>query len=99
MSHGAGLLYRCHALPGKRARIDGSGLDARPPEFFIYLDNSGLLAHALANVFPCPLELIRGAGALKRGGGGAKTKARSAHTGGLHGAARENVALVDNNIV
>jgi hypothetical protein len=41
MSHGAGLLYRCHALPGKRARIDGSGLDARPPEFFIYLDNSG----------------------------------------------------------
>jgi len=41
MSHGARLLYRCHALPGKRAHIDGSGLDARRPEFFIYFDNSG----------------------------------------------------------
>jgi hypothetical protein len=99
MSHGARLLYRCHALPGKRAHIDGSGLDARPPEFIIYLDNSGQLAHALANVFPCPLELTRGAGALKRGAAGAKTKARSAYTGGLQRAARELVALVDNNIV
>jgi hypothetical protein len=36
---------------------------------------------------------------LKRGAGGAKTKARSAHTGGLPRDAREIVALVDNNIV
>lgn len=99
MGHGARLLYRSHALPRKRALAYGSALAGQPPVLSIYLDHSGELAHALANVFPCPLELTRGAKALNRRVAGAKAKARSAHTGGLRRTARKFLALVDNNIV
>jgi hypothetical protein len=85
-------------LAGKHALANCSTLVGQPLEFLIAFDHKGELTRALENVSPCLLELSRRAEDVKRGVAQAKATTLSAHSRGLHPAAREIVALVDNNV-
>jgi hypothetical protein len=100
MGHGARLLYRYGTLIGKRVRADCSTLFRQPPEFLIAFDHKGQLVRAAEDVSPpCLPEQSRRVDDVKPGVAGAKTTTQSARHRGLQQATRENVALVDNNVV
>jgi hypothetical protein len=99
MGHGARLLYRYGALPGKRVRADCSTLVRQPPEFVIAFDHKGQLVRASEDASPCLPELSRRVEDVKPGVAGAKTTTQSARNRGLHRTTQETVALVDNNVV
>jgi len=98
MRHGAWLLDRCRTLPGYHVLANCATLVGQPPEFRTTFDHKGQLARALENLSPCLLELSRRAKDVKHGVAGAKTTTQSARCRGLHQAAREIVALIDNNV-
>ena len=99
MGHGAYLLYRYHTPLSKRVCSDCSTLVSQPPEFPIAFDHKGQLVRVQEDVSPCLPELSRRVEDVKPGVTGAKTTTQSARNRALCQAARETVALVDNNVV